>query len=210
SDWGGDLLRKDGRWQYGVPPVGNANFAWLQHFIYHLSPNGQAGVVLAKSEQLNMSGDIRKRGQNIFEQIKKIDDNGNEFWSARDMAKVLEYSEYRHFLPVIERAKEACANSKKIDDNGNEFWSARDMAKVLEYSEYRHFLPVIERAKEACANSGFQVTDHFEDILEMVSIGSGAELGGTMPENLPTADSIKKLESEKKKMEKITRKLPKK
>lgn len=48
SDWSGDLLRNDGRWQYGTPPTGNANFAWIQHFIYHLSPSGQAGFVLAK------------------------------------------------------------------------------------------------------------------------------------------------------------------
>ncbi len=47
----------------------------------------------------------------IFEQIKHTDKNGTEFWSARDLAKVLEYSEYRHFLPVTERAKEACQNS---------------------------------------------------------------------------------------------------
>ncbi|MCC6463118.1 MAG: DNA damage-inducible protein D [Saprospiraceae bacterium] len=64
---------------------------------------------------------------------------------------------------------------KRQDENGNDFWSARDMAKVLEYSEFRHFKPVIERAKEACINSGNQVADHFEDILDMVSIGSGAE-----------------------------------
>jgi DNA-damage-inducible protein D len=49
------------------------------------------------------------------------------------------------------------------------------MAKVLEYSEYRHFLPVIERAKEACENSGYKIENHFEDILEMVLIGSSAE-----------------------------------
>lgn len=48
SDWSGDLLGQDGRWQYGTPPVGNANYAWIQHFIYHLSPSGQAGFVLAK------------------------------------------------------------------------------------------------------------------------------------------------------------------
>jgi type I restriction enzyme M protein len=47
SDWGGDRLREDARWNYGVPPVGNANFAWLQHILWHLSPNGTAGVVLA-------------------------------------------------------------------------------------------------------------------------------------------------------------------
>lgn len=64
---------------------------------------------------------------------------------------------------------------KKTDEQGNEFWSARDLSKVLEYSEYRHFIPVVERAKEACKNSGQQVSDHFENILEMVSIGSGAQ-----------------------------------
>ena len=47
-DWSGELLRTDGRWQFGTPPAGNANFAWLQHFAYHLAPTGQAGVVLAK------------------------------------------------------------------------------------------------------------------------------------------------------------------
>jgi type I restriction enzyme M protein len=48
SDWSGDQLRSDGRWQYGTPPAGNANFAWLQHFAYHLAPTAQAGVVLSK------------------------------------------------------------------------------------------------------------------------------------------------------------------
>lgn len=64
SDWSGDLLRSDGRWQYGVPPVGNANFAWLQHFIYHLAPAGKAGVVLAKgalTSKTSGEGDIRKK-----------------------------------------------------------------------------------------------------------------------------------------------------
>ena len=63
SDWSGDLLRKDGRWQYGTPPTGNANYAWIQHFIYHLAPNGQAGFVLAKgslTSKTSGEGDIRK------------------------------------------------------------------------------------------------------------------------------------------------------
>ena len=63
SDWSGDLLRKDGRWQYGVPPTNNANYAWIQHFIYHLSPSGQAGFVLAKgslASKTSGEGDIRK------------------------------------------------------------------------------------------------------------------------------------------------------
>ncbi len=63
SDWSGELLRTDGRWQYGPPPAGNANYAWLQHFIYHLSPTGQAGVVLAKgslTSKTSGEGEIRK------------------------------------------------------------------------------------------------------------------------------------------------------
>ena len=63
SDWSGDLLRKDGRWKYGVPPTSNANYAWIQHFLYHLSPNGQAGFVLAKGSLTTKSGgegEIRK------------------------------------------------------------------------------------------------------------------------------------------------------
>jgi len=63
SDWSGDLLRKDGRWQYGVPPTSNANYAWIQHFVYHLAPGGQAGFVLAKgslTSKTSGEGDIRK------------------------------------------------------------------------------------------------------------------------------------------------------
>ena len=47
SDWGGDRLREDARWTFGAPPVGNANYGWLQHILWHLAPNGTAGVVLA-------------------------------------------------------------------------------------------------------------------------------------------------------------------
>lgn len=67
SDWGGDRLRDDRRWQYGVPPVSNANFAWVQHIIYHLAPTGLAGFVLANgsmSSNQSGEGEIRK---NIIE-----------------------------------------------------------------------------------------------------------------------------------------------
>jgi len=63
SDWSGELLRKDARWKYGVPPTGNANYAWMQHMIYHLSPKGIMGLVLANgslSSNTSGEGDIRK------------------------------------------------------------------------------------------------------------------------------------------------------
>jgi type I restriction enzyme M protein len=63
SDWGGERLREDGRWQFGAPPAGNANFAWLQHIHHHLAPAGIAGVVLANgsmSSTQSGEGEIRK------------------------------------------------------------------------------------------------------------------------------------------------------
>ncbi|MDM7456513.1 MAG: N-6 DNA methylase [Tepidimonas sp.] len=63
SDWGGERLRDDPRWKFGVPPVGNANYAWLQHIYHHLAPFGVAGVVLANgsmSSNQSGEGEIRK------------------------------------------------------------------------------------------------------------------------------------------------------
>lgn len=63
SDWGGERLRQDVRWKFGVPPVNNANFAWVQHFIHHLAPTGIAGFVLANgsmSSNTSGEGEIRK------------------------------------------------------------------------------------------------------------------------------------------------------
>lgn len=63
SDWGADKLQGDSRWKYGMPPAGNANFAWLQHMIFHLSPKGRIGMVLANgalSSQTGGEGTIRE------------------------------------------------------------------------------------------------------------------------------------------------------
>ena len=64
SDWGADKLQKDKRWQFGIPPSGNANFAWMQHMIHHLSPVGRIGLVLANgalSSQTGGEGVIRQK-----------------------------------------------------------------------------------------------------------------------------------------------------
>src|SRR5450759_1764050 len=63
SDWSGELLQKDARWVYGLPPAGNANYAWIQHFLYHTAANGQAGFVLSKGSlttKTSNEGEIRK------------------------------------------------------------------------------------------------------------------------------------------------------
>ncbi len=64
SNWGGDRLRQDPRWVYGTPPPQNANYAWLQHFLWHVAPTGTVGTVLANgslSSQQNGEGDVRKK-----------------------------------------------------------------------------------------------------------------------------------------------------
>ena len=66
SDWGADKLGKDPRWKYGTPPAGNANFAWLQHMIYHLAPSGRIGMVLANGSLSSQSGGEGKIRENII------------------------------------------------------------------------------------------------------------------------------------------------
>lgn len=67
SDWGGERLRDDKRWAFGVPPAGNANYAWIQHFIHHLAPNGVAGFVLANGSMSSNSGGEGKIRKAIIE-----------------------------------------------------------------------------------------------------------------------------------------------
>jgi DNA-damage-inducible protein D len=75
-----------------------------------------------------MAKELSKPGSSLFEQIKKTDENGNEYWTSRDMAKALEYSEYRNFKPVIDKAKEACKNSgHKSEDH---FVDSHDMVGI--------------------------------------------------------------------------------
>ncbi len=148
---------------------------------------------------------------------------------------------------LTKRAVALFESIKKTDDNGIEYWSSRDLARILEYKDYRNFLLVLNKAKESCNNSNVSVRDHFVDVTDMVTIGSGAtrvvesvrlsryacyltvqnadpnkpivaqvilnqthydvgkkvrqtieDLGGTMPEDLPTAESIKSIETKHK------------
>lgn len=67
SDWRGDLLKDDKRWKYGTPPLTNANFAWVQHFIHHLAPNGMAGFVLANGSMSTTTTAELEIRKNIIE-----------------------------------------------------------------------------------------------------------------------------------------------
>lgn len=76
---------------------------------------------------------------------------------------------------LTKKATATFESIKRVDENGVEYWLSRDLAKILEYADYRNFIVVINKAKEACSNSGNDVLDHFGDVTEMVTIGSGAQ-----------------------------------
>lgn len=115
----------------------------------------------------------------LFEQIRKSDDNGNEFWSARDLAKVLEYTEYRHFKPAIERAREACANSgQDVKDHFEDMLGMIELGKGgkrtvenVKLSRYACYLIVqnADPAKEVVAlgQTYFAVQTRLQEIRQM-------------------------------------------
>lgn len=78
------------------------------------------------------------------------------------------------FKPEPDDGASAFEQIRRVNEAGNEYWSSRDFARVLDYSDYRNFEQVIENAKIACFNSGQRLDDHFGEVTEMVSIGSGA------------------------------------
>ncbi|MBT3209267.1 MAG: DNA damage-inducible protein D, partial [Bacteroidetes bacterium] len=127
-----------------------------------------------------MNQDIEKNNNTIFEQTKKIDENNNEWWSARELGKILEYSEYRHFKPVIEKAKEACFNSgQKIENHFEDFLemvkigsgAKRPMEDGVKLSRYACYL-IVQNAdpnKEVVAlgQTYFAVQTRLQEIQQM-------------------------------------------
>ena len=80
-----------------------------------------------------MSIDITQAGQTLFEEIRHVDDQGVEYWKSRELAKVLSYSDYRNFLSVIKKAKEACLNSrKKVEDHFGDVTEMIQLAKTAQ------------------------------------------------------------------------------
>ncbi len=126
-----------------------------------------------------MAKELSNNTQTVFEQLKKVDEYGNEYWSARDLAKTLEYSEYRHFLPVIARAKEACANSgQNIADHFEDILEMIPLAKgaqreveSVKLSRYASYL-IVQNAdpnKEIVAQGQtyFAVQTRIQEIQQM-------------------------------------------
>lgn len=126
-----------------------------------------------------MEGELANRPKSIFEQIKKIDENGIEYWSARDMAKALEYADYRNFEKVIEKAKGACKNSHQEVEN--HFGETNEMVEIgsgakrkldsVKLSRYACYLVVqnADPGKEIVANGQtyFAVQTRIAEIRQM-------------------------------------------
>ncbi len=137
-----------------------------------------------------MENQLSKHHTTVFESIKEIDENGNEYWGARKLSKVLEYSEFRHFLPVIERAKEACNNSgHSVSDHFEDYLEEIVHGKGARQTEEKLRRDNI-KGKQKANQTHYEVGKKVRKTIE--------EIGGTMPENLPAADNIKKLEKARK------------
>jgi DNA-damage-inducible protein D len=127
-----------------------------------------------------MKRDLSKQNKTVFEQIKQLDDDGNEWWSARQLGKILEYTEYRHFKPVIEKAKDACVNSgQNMEDHFEDFLemvdigsgAKRPMEDGLKLSRYACYLIVqnADPSKEVVAHGQtyFAVQTRLQEIRQM-------------------------------------------
>lgn len=126
-----------------------------------------------------MENELSKKHNTLFESIKELDENGNEYWGARKLSKVLEYSEFRHFLPVIERAKEACNNSgHNVSDHFEDYLeeiihgkTARQDYESIKLSRYACYLIVqnADPSKEVVAQGQtyFAVQTRLQEIRQM-------------------------------------------
>jgi len=110
-----------------------------------------------------MENKNNKRLASVFEQIKHTDENGNEFWMARQLAKVLQYADFRNFITVIEKAKEACENSgQQIDDHLGEF---TEVVAVGSGATYNY--PSYKLSRYAC----YLIVQNADPNKEIVALG---------------------------------------
>ena len=124
----------------------------------------------------------------VFEQIKQIDKIKNEFWSARTLSKVLEYSEYRHFLPVIERAKEACKNSgQKVIDH---FEDSLEMVEIGS-NAFRE-VETVKLSRYAC----YLIVQNADPTKEVVALGQTYFTIQTRIQEISSMDAYNQLKTE--------------
>lgn len=208
-----------------------------------------------------MGSKLTRESISLFESIKQFDENGNEYWTSRDLSRILEYTDYRNFLKVVDKAKTACSNSnQQVFDHIVDFNDMIPIGKggnrpaiTIKLSRYACYLIVqnADPTKEIVAQGQtyFAIQTRIAEVQQMEAYQSlsteeerrlflreemikhnlllgkaeanrthyqvGAkvrqtikELGGTMPEDLPVAESIKLVEKKKKKLDASNPELP--
>lgn len=134
---------------------------------------------------------ITKTAAKIFEKNKQIDGRGHEFWTARDLTKILEYSEYRHFLPVIAKAKESCENSgSKASDHFEQLLEMIELAKGA-----RREVENIKLSRYAC----YLIVQNSDPAKEVVALGQTYFAVQTRLQEITKLDEFNKLTSEDEK-----------
>jgi DNA-damage-inducible protein D len=138
-----------------------------------------------------MANEISKQAGSVFEQIKRTDKNGNEFWSARDLAKVFEYSEYRHFIPAIKRAKEACINSGLQE--GDHF---EDILEMIELGKgAKREVDSVKLSRYAC----YLIVQNADPSKEVVALGQTYFAVQTRLQEIRQMDEYNRLNTEDEK-----------
>lgn len=138
-----------------------------------------------------MKKEIIKQTLSVFEQIKRRDEQGNEFWTARDIAKILEYLEFRNFKPVIDKAKEACVKSgQNIHDH---FVQLHEMVQIG--SGAAREVDNVKLSRYAC----YLIVQNADPAKEVVALGQTYFAVQTRLQELQQLDAYKQLNTEEEK-----------
>jgi len=127
----------------------------------------------------------------VFEQIKEVDENENEFWGARKLSKILEYSEFRHFLPVVERARDACKNSgQEIADHFEDY-----LEEISHGKGAKQYYPSIKLSRYAC----YLIVQNADPTKEVVALGQTYFAVQTRLQEIRQMDEYNRLSTEDQK-----------
>jgi len=135
---------------------------------------------------------IEKKHHNTFETLKETDNTGREFWTARKLAKILEYSEYRHFLPVIEKAKQGCQNSgHKVQDHFEDFLGMVEIG-----SGAKRELPDVKLSRYAC----YLIVQNGDPTKPVIANGQTYFAIQTRRQELADDETFQKLKEDEKRL----------
>jgi len=208
SDWSGQLLQNDPRWKYGLPPAGNANFAWLQHMIYHLSPKGVMACVLANgslSSNTSNEGEIRKNliENDLVDCIVALPKQ--LFYNTGIPACIWFISRKRAGNGDRKRTGEIlfidASEVGYMEDRTHRAFREEDIAKVSEtYHEWRKQDGKYEDIKGFCKSADVKEVEKHNFVL---TPGRYVGIPDEIDDGIPFADKMEKLTAElKEQMEK--------